>query len=109
MRLTRACHPILLKSTVFVHQIHLAAYVWLHAGCNKSAKSVFPEVAHNSLKIPLVSMFREISEYSRFSRFVATLPDLGVFRLWLNRDPSFPQYFAGHPKKGTDKQRQVTV
>jgi len=24
--LTRACHPILLKSTVFMHQIHLAAY-----------------------------------------------------------------------------------
>jgi len=54
-------------------------------------------------------MFREISEYSRFSRFVATLPDLGVFRLWLNRGPTFLQYFAGHPKKGTDKQRQVKV
>jgi len=33
----------------------------------------FPEVAQNSLRIPDISMFREISEYSRFSRFVATL------------------------------------
>jgi len=33
----------------------------------------FPEVAQNSLRILEFSMFREIPEYSRFSRFVATL------------------------------------
>jgi len=52
MRLTRACHPILLKQTVFVHQIHLAAYGLLVIGCSQSTKSVFPEVAQNSLRIP---------------------------------------------------------
>jgi len=51
--LTRTC-PILLKSTVFVHQIHLAAYGLPDTGCNHSAKSVFPEVAQNSLRIPWV-------------------------------------------------------
>jgi len=41
MWLTRACRPILLKSTVFVHQIHLAAYGLLDTSCTHSAKSVF--------------------------------------------------------------------
>jgi len=54
MSLTRARHPILLKSAVFVHQIHLAACRLLDTGCSQSAKSVFPEVAQNSLRIPWV-------------------------------------------------------
>jgi len=33
----------------------------------------FPEVVQNSLRIAEFSMFTEIPEYSRFSRFVATL------------------------------------
>ena len=70
MWLTRACHPILLESTVFVHQIHLAAYGWPDTGCTQSTKSVFPEVAQNSLRFPRFCMLREIPEYSRF---VATL------------------------------------
>jgi len=41
-----ACHPILLKSTVFVDQIHLAAYEYglLDAACTQSTKSVFPRL-----------------------------------------------------------------
>jgi len=38
----------------FMHQIHLAAYGLLDTGCTQSAKSVFTEVAHNSLRIPRV-------------------------------------------------------
>ena len=36
----------------FVHQIHLAACRLLDTGCTQSTKSVFPEVAQNSLRIP---------------------------------------------------------
>ena len=53
MWLTTACCHILLKSTVFVHQIHLAAYGVLDTGCTR-AQSVFPEDAQNSLRIPWV-------------------------------------------------------
>jgi len=42
----------LLKSTVFVHQIHLAAYGLLDTGSTQSPKSVFPEVAQNSSSLP---------------------------------------------------------
>ena len=51
MWLTTACHLILHTSTVFVHQIHLAAYGLLDTGCTQSAVS-FPDVAQNSLRIP---------------------------------------------------------
>jgi len=34
-----SCCPILLKSTVFMHQIHLAAYGLLDAGCTQSTVS----------------------------------------------------------------------
>jgi len=36
----------------------------------------FPCVAQNSREFPEFSMFREIPEYSRFSRFVATLKQI---------------------------------
>jgi len=54
MWLTTACRPILLKSTVFMHHIHLAAYGLLDAGCIRSTKSAFPEVPQNSLRIPWI-------------------------------------------------------
>ena len=47
MWLTRACCPILLKSTVIVHQRHLAAYGLLDTSCTQNAKSVYTEVAQN--------------------------------------------------------------
>jgi len=50
--LTRACRPILLISTVLVHQIHLAAYGLLDAVCTQITKSVFPEVVQNSSSFP---------------------------------------------------------
>jgi len=46
------CHSILLKSTVLMHQIHLAAYGLLDICCTQSAKSIFSEVAQNCLTIP---------------------------------------------------------
>jgi len=70
MWLTRACRPILLKSAVFVHQIHLAAYGLLDKGCTQSAMSVFPEVAQNS---PENSMSFPCSEKSRS---IPGFPDL---------------------------------
>ena len=70
MWLTRACRPILLKSTVVMHQIHLAAHGLLDKGCTQSAKSVFPEVAQNSLKN---SMSFPCSEKSRS---IPGFPDL---------------------------------
>jgi len=43
MWLTRACHHILLKSTVFMHQIHLDAYRLLDTGCSvPECKVSFP-------------------------------------------------------------------
>jgi len=54
MWLTRACRPILLKSTVFMHQIHLAAYGLLDTDCTQTAKSVLPEATQNTLRIPWV-------------------------------------------------------
>jgi len=71
--ITRACRPMLLKSTDFVHQIHLAAYGLFDTGCIHNVKSVFPEVAQNSLRIP------------------------GVFHV--QRNPSVHQVFhvCGHP------------
>jgi len=50
----------------------------LHKYLNDELKIIcllqfFPEVAQNSLRIPEFSMFKEIPEYSRFSRFVASL------------------------------------
>jgi len=42
MWLTRACRPILLKSTVFIHQIHLAAYGLLDTRLHTERKVSFP-------------------------------------------------------------------
>ena len=53
--LTRACRSVLLKSTVFVHQLHLAAYGLHDTGCTQSAVS-FPwgctEFPVNSMGFP---------------------------------------------------------
>jgi len=54
------CRPTLLKSTVIVHHIDLAAYGLLDTGCTQSTKLVFPEVAQNSLKIPCSEKFLTI-------------------------------------------------
>jgi len=64
---------MLLKSTVFMHQIHLAAYGLLDTGCTQSAKSVFPEVAHNSPRIPWVFHVQRNPWAFQVFRFVATL------------------------------------
>jgi len=55
MWLTKACCPILLKSTVFVHQIHLAAHGLLDTGCTHSAVSFLwgcTEFPENSMSFP---------------------------------------------------------
>ena len=59
-----ACHPILLKSTVFVHQIHLAAYGLLDTVCTQIAKSVFNEVAQNSVSLPSSKKYLSIPGFA---------------------------------------------
>jgi len=59
-----ACHPILLKSTVFVHQIHLAAYTLLDKVCTQIAKSVFNEVAQNSVSLPSSKKYLSIPGFA---------------------------------------------
>ena len=66
MWLTRTCHSILLKSTVFIHQIHLAAHRLLDTGCTQSAKAVFPQHVQNSWRIPWVFHAQSIPDFSGF-------------------------------------------
>jgi len=83
MWLTRGCHPILLKSTVFVHHIHLAAYGLLDTGCTRIAKSVFPEVAQNCLRIPWVFYVLRIPWVFQVFQ-VCGHPEEARTRIWAN-------------------------